>query len=330
MLQYGIQACVHRIDYQEMKKIWQLLVGHIRVTFDVRLYGLTLLVLAFALALNYQYDFHDRYLDQIPGMLRVAGYMLYYGIVYYTVVVIVRFTRGHDHVALSKRFWTTSLAGIAILSLDSGFPYMRDIVSAIAPERASYWAYKVGINVMSFVTVLLPAGIFYLTAERVKSRFYGFVQFHFDWKPYVTMLLIMVPLIAGASFLPSFRNFYPMYPVTAAHEALGTPTWVPTLIYELAYGADFITVEFLFRGFLVIGMIPLLGRDAILPMVAVYCLLHFGKPAGEAISSIAGGFILGVIAYETRSIWGGIAVHVGIAWLMELAAWLQQLARTTS
>ncbi|NJM25225.1 MAG: CPBP family intramembrane metalloprotease [Bacteroidia bacterium] len=217
-----------------------------------------------------------------------------------------------------------TLLGIAILSLDSGFPYMRDLVSAMVPDRASYWAYKVGINAMSFVTVLLPAGVFYVVADRTKSRFYGLAQFRFDWKPYVTMLLIMLPLITAASFLPSFRNFYPMYPVTPAHEALGTPVWVPTLIYELAYGADFITVEFLFRGFFVIGMIPLLGRNAVLPMVAVYCLLHFGKPAGEAISSIAGGFILGVVAYETRSIWGGVAVHVGIAWLMELAAWLQQ------
>jgi membrane protease YdiL (CAAX protease family) len=83
-------------------------------------------------------------------------------------------------------------------------------------------------------------------------------------------------------------------------------------------------IELLFRGFMVIGMASVLGRAAVVPMVVTYCFLHFGKPAGEAVSSIFGGFILGVIAYETRSIWGGIIIHVGIAWAMELAAYWQK------
>ena len=95
--------------------------------------------------------------------------------------------------------------------------------------------------------------------------------------------------------------------------------------YELAYGLDFVTVEFLFRGFMVIGMIGVLGRQAVLPMAVTYCFLHFGKPAGEAISSVFGGYILGVIALETRSIWGGIIVHAGIAWMMEIIAYVQEV-----
>jgi membrane protease YdiL (CAAX protease family) len=68
----------------------------------------------------------------------------------------------------------------------------------------------------------------------------------------------------------------------------------------------------------VIGMAGLLGRRSVLAMAVIYCLLHFGKPAGEAMSSVVGGYILGVIAYETKSIWGGVIVHAGIAWMMEL------------
>jgi hypothetical protein len=33
---------------------------------------------------------------------------------------------------------------------------------------------------------------------------------------------------------------------------------------------------------------------------------------------------LGVIAYETKSIWGGIIVHLGIAWMMEVIAFTQK------
>jgi membrane protease YdiL (CAAX protease family) len=72
-------------------------------------------------------------------------------------------------------------------------------------------------------------------------------------------------------------------------------------------------------------MLAFIGRGAVLSMAVVYCSLHFGKPMGEAISSVVGGYILGVIAFETRSVWGGVIVHMGIAWLMETVAFLQKL-----
>ena len=42
----------------------------------------------------------------------------------------------------------------------------------------------------------------------------------------------------------------------------------------------------------------------------------------EAISSFWGGLLLGIIAFNTGSIWGGLIVHLGIAWLMEAVGWL--------
>jgi hypothetical protein len=117
------------------------------------------------------------------------------------------------------------------------------------------------------------------------------------------MILIMLPILTAASFHSSFLKTYPLYKSTSVHTFFGVGEWIPVLGYELAYGFDFITVELLFRGFMVIGMINILGRNSILPMAVTYCFLHFGKPPGEAISSVFGGFILGVIAYETKSVW---------------------------
>ena len=48
--------------------------------------------------------------------------------------------------------------------------------------------------------------------------------------------------------------------------------------------------------------------------------IAIGAVAGALISSFFGGYILGVFAYYSRSIWGGIIVHMGIALLMDLAA----------
>lgn len=98
--------------------------------------------------------------------------------------------------------------------------------------------------------------------------------------------------------------------------------WFYHLLHELSYGSDFISVELFFRGFLVLAFIKIAGKDAILPMACFYCTIHFGKPLGECISSYFGGMILGVVVYHTRSIIGGLMVHLGIAWLMELGGYI--------
>ena len=95
-------------------------------------------------------------------------------------------------------------------------------------------------------------------------------------------------------------------------------TWEYTLLYEAAYAFDFVMTELVFRGTLVVGMAVIMGRSAVLPMVAVYCLIHFGKPLVEAISSVFGGYILGALAFQTRHIWGGVVVYICIALTMEV------------
>ena len=126
----------------------------------------------------------------------------------------------------------------------------------------------------------------------------------------------------AASFLENFSSYYPFYKQNPAAEYWGIASWIPALGYELMYGLNFISVEFLFRGFFVIGMLKMLGRHAVVPMVVAYCFIHFGKPVGECISSIFGGYMLGIIAYYSRNIMGGIIIHIGLAWLMELVSML--------
>jgi membrane protease YdiL (CAAX protease family) len=98
--------------------------------------------------------------------------------------------------------------------------------------------------------------------------------------------------------------------------------WLYHLLYELSYGSDFVSVELFFRGFLILAFIKVAGKDAILPMACFYCTIHFGKPLGECISSYFGGMILGIVVYNTRSIIGGLIVHLGIAWLMEIGGYI--------
>ena len=75
--------------------------------------------------------------------------------------------------------------------------------------------------------------------------------------------------------------------------------------------------EFFFRGFLILSLFRICGAKCIIPAACFYCAIHLGKPAGEAISSFWGGLVLGIISYNTKSIWGGLIVHLGMAWFME-------------
>jgi len=136
--------------------------------------------------------------------------------------------------------------------------------------------------------------------------------------PYFLMLLFMLPLIMAAAYRPDFQSMYPKLESMTGLQAGAVPLW-KAILFEISYGTDFITIELFFRGFLVLSLANWLGKDAILPVAVFYCSIHFGKPLAECISSYFGGILLGIIVYHTRSIRGGLLVHLGIAWMMEIA-----------
>jgi hypothetical protein len=308
-----------------MKKIWKLLRTHVQEDFSLAYYFSVALVLTGFLWYNYAVNFEDEILETVSGWPRLGVYFLFYGTGYFVTVALLRIFNPEITFLKSGIFWKYSLLGLALLTIDSAMPFLQEFLYDTINIRMAYWAYKVSINGISFFTVMLPLFVFYYFNDRNEKHWYGLNNQKTDLSPYWSLLLLMLPLLISASFLESFQRQYPMYKTNSAHLVMGIPAWSTALMYEIAYGLDFITVELLFRGFFVIGMVKVMGRHAIVPMAVIYCMLHFGKPAGEAISSIFGGYILGVIALRTNSIWGGIIVHMGIAWLMEVIAFGQQL-----
>lgn len=163
------------------------------------------------------------------------------------------------------------------------------------------------------ILVLVPVLVLGIVGKYPRPHF-GLSFKGFDAKPYFILLLLMVPLLLIAGMGPDFQHVYPKLKMIgyAAND------WLQAVVFELSYGVDFFTIELFFRGFLILAFIKYAGKDAILPMAVFYCTIHFGKPLAECISSYFGGLILGAIVYNTRSIWGGLIVHLGIAWLMEI------------
>ena len=183
-----------------------------------------------------------------------------------------------------------------------------------------YWSVvlQLPLKLLLLIIVLIAIRRYY----RHENFSWGLNTKKFNPRPYLLILVCMLPLIALASTQVDFLNTYPKVKSINFFANYAYPSWLWRLIYEISYGLDFVSIELFFRGFLVIGFVRFVGIDAILPMAAFYCCIHFGKPLGECISSYFGGLALGVIAYRTKSIVGGLMVHLGIAYLMEIGGYI--------
>ena len=123
-----------------------------------------------------------------------------------------------------------------------------------------------------------------------------------NWKlGLTTALVLIVPIVLAllypASQTPEMRSFYPF-----AKEAIDSPSTLVML--EVTRGVFFYTAwEFFFRGFMLFGLRRYVGDWlAICIQVIPQCLWHIGMPTSELLSSIAGGFLFGIMALRTQSI----------------------------
>ncbi|MFY0688012.1 MAG: CPBP family intramembrane metalloprotease [Cyclobacteriaceae bacterium] len=308
-----------------MKKIKGYIFDYIKEYFDPKLYGYVAIFLAISIALNYWLDFEDGYIDKYTGQWIKWLWMFLFMIGPFLVVCFILKSTGKSTLWLkSKEFWVTVIIGFIILSGDRAFSAYRTLRPHLEYVDAKFVSRSVQYA-SSFITIVIPMIIFFWLKER-KGHFYGLRPRSFDPKPYLILLAMASLFLFIGSFMSDMQAYYPRFLKSggdAFAERHEFPKWVSLIIYEISYGLDFISVEVFFRGFLVLAFLKTVGPHVLLPMAATYCYLHFGKPIGESISSIFGGYILGIISMRTENVWGGILVHVGVAWLMEIIGYLQ-------
>lgn len=312
-----------------MKKFIGYLKDFHKSYFNIKLYVSVALFIAALIAFNYHFDFEDSHIDKYYGKgIRTLWYFLYNSLAYYGTLLII-WLHDKSNIKLSRTFWIKSLLGILILSTDrSVYPFVSKLVLSDVPRVTYRYFFKLLFNFYGVVTIVLVLFFVKLVFDRKNGEgLYGLKFAKVDFKAYFMMWLIMLPILYGATFLHGIIDYYPTYKRTGGAlfaNYYHIKEWVAVGVYEIVYLFDFLNTELFFRGFLVIGLSKLIGKNAVLPMAATYCMLHFGKPMGEAISSIFGGYILGIIALYSRNIWGGVFLHGGIALFMEIFAFWKQ------
>jgi hypothetical protein len=300
-----------------MKKIFGYLIEYISWV-DKRILSLAILFVASVIFINYYWRLND----QVENFSAIKEFASWY------LIFFLTFTFGYALPSFfitfnpfkSKIFLILLFIAPAIfawkMAANIHFHFSGDLHLNAYWNAITYWPLKLAVvSFLIFVVWILFDKQEHFYAQKIKG---------INFKPYLLMLLVMLPLIAVASTQPDFLAMYPkMKSVEFLSGENGNGFY--KLLYELSYGSDFIGIELFFRGFLILAFIKYAGKHAILPMAMFYCTIHFGKPLAECISSFFGGIILGVVTYHTRTIWGGLIVHLGIAWLMELGGYLGNL-----
>ena len=127
------------------------------------------------------------------------------------------------------------------------------------------------------------------------------------WKSSIILtavcLAAMALILYGTGKMPEFRSYYHMHVID----------WPDLLLNHALY---MFAWEFLFRGYMLFGLEKSIGKSAIFVQAIPFVLLHLGKPFLETLFCIPGGFILGYVAYRTKSFLPCFIIHFGIYAMM--------------
>lgn len=142
-------------------------------------------------------------------------------------------------------------------------------------------------------------------------------------KRIATSCLFFLPLFLITGWASGYvKGFYNVYPFNSLAGLSWPCLLVHTALYFFLY---YLSWEFMFRGFIQLGLTQTLGAaPAVMIQVVLSTMLHYGHPITETLGCIAGGILWGYLVFRTKSIWSGWAQHalLGIAldWSLVLHA----------
>lgn len=173
----------------------------------------------------------------------------------------------------------------------------------------AWWS---GFRIVAYV--LIPVlTIILMPGERIRDYYISLRGFRRHLWIYVGLYLLVLPFVLLVAQQDAFLRTYPFYKY--ANQSLGH-----FMKWQALYAAQFLALEFFFRGYMLNGLRHKFGYGAIFVMVVPYCMIHYPKPIPETLGAILAGVALGTLAMRTRSIWGGVFIHVGVALTMDWLA----------
>ena len=182
------------------------------------------------------------------------------------------------------------------LKIDRDIALMTIAVTILM--TADYYYDFTGIIALDrFILYLLVPMALIVFVERNSPREYGFRLG--DWRAGLvltaTVILLSIPILWLVTANDASMQAYYQPRYNAA---------MPLITF-----LDLIGWEFMFRGWLVFGYGRVMGANALWVQAVPFALGHLGKPGIETFSTMFGGFLVGVVAWRTRSFLYPFLIH---------------------
>jgi membrane protease YdiL (CAAX protease family) len=281
--------------------------------------------------LNYQFGIKETfagYGGQDP--MKYPRIFLFYLLPLFFCWVLYRLAGPSRNTTMSFRSENIRVVGFLLFAASAyavavGWTPLESTLQSRIPVMSWSYASTVWAFFTRTVLMLVLPVVWWWFSDRGKVKsYYGFRVSPGHGLLYLQLAGVAVLIALAASTSDSFSHFYPMAKPTArAAEALNLAPFSLFLIWESVYILQFVAIELFFRGFMVLGLGRIMGPGCIWIMASMYMFIHFSKPPLEAAVSLFAGILLGVLAYRTRSIYGGIVLHVSIAVSMDVFALVQ-------
>lgn len=170
----------------------------------------------------------------------------------------------------------------------------------IGPATSSIEAARqMAVEGIVYYLVIPMAVIILVFGESPRTYGFRLGEWRLGLKISAVILAVVLPLVALAARTPEMQGYY----------ASDGGNWLPTIP---SIAAGLLGWEFLFRGFLLFSLVPLLGPNAIVVQAVPFAVAHLGKPEIETLTTIVGGTVFGWVAWRTRSMLYPYLIHVSI------------------
>lgn len=304
-----------------MKKFLFSVFDFVKKDFHAGLYLSVFLFTSTLILIEYIYFPYDKLTNKYNLEFKVYFINFFWFFFSYGITLLIIKIFRKNEIKINLELFFKVFVAILILSVYISYFGQYGIDIKI-PYPEKFYFYQVFDNFSGLVTIVIPLSLiwYFLDKESVPDfyglRFYGIRLF-----PLGILILTVVAISFIGSFFKDVSKYYPIlertYYKIFANE-LGVSKVFTAIGFEIAYMFDFFIIELFFRGFMILGLIKLLGRNSILPVSVLYVVIHFGKPLPETISSFFGAYFLGIIAFEEKHIWWGVILHCLLALAMEI------------
>lgn len=201
---------------------------------------------------------------------------------------------------LDTRLSLTLILGTLLLLLDAYHRFLPgtsfdEIYLAKAVERTLYYL---------AIPMLV---ILFVFRDRLSDYGLTLGDWRVGLKWAVIFAAIGAPVLFFVARTPGMVQYYERYPAALAR-------LLPTAALDL------IGWEFFFRGFLLFGLMRVMGPTAVIAQAVPFALAHLGKPEAETISTIFGGALFGWLAWRSRSFLYPFVLHWFIYSLVVIVA----------